>query len=593
MTPQQLRAIRLVVVLLVASIATSVAFTVLALAVHATSLGGNQILIFVVAALYVWVIRQLRAGSPRAYRRVRIVSAAGFVAVAWQLLSGAYPVWMRPIEGVQLALLAALIYAVNRPVMRAAFPAVPDTRPRNRRAALTLVLLTPLVAEVSLGTLSLREMWVLPVFVPIYGAGALFLREIVRRTGGGLGNLLLVGVAYGLLEEGLALQSLTSPHLYDAAGWAPRVLGVNSAYTELNLVYHPVFSIVVPVILVEFLFAGYGPRPYLRRGGLIASGVIALIGAGLLRVTVPPSEDPGYQMPLLAILIVAVLIAVVMAIGLRVRFHRSRLCSPRGRIWPIPVVAGAAAFAFFSMLWPLTDGRQVMWTHGVWAFLPMTVAGLIVAALIYALHHWSWTARQLVAACVGALVAHSAFGLLTIADSLADRLFLAAVALLTALAGRQALGGRALGGGALGGQALGGQALGGQVLAGHALGGQALGGQDLAGQALGGQALGGQALGGQVLGGQALGSQALGGRALSGQALSGQALGGQALGGQALGRQALRRPSEPAAESLAGEFDVAMGQPRQADEQTQEPGDGDQFDRPVQAVAESGQRRRE
>ena len=96
--------------------------------------------------------------------------------------------------------------------------------------------------------------WALLVFAPIYAGGALFLREAWRRTGGGYLNLLLLGVAYGLVEEGLALQSLTSPHLYGAAGWAPRLLGVNTDYTELNLVYHAVFSVTIPVVLVELLF---------------------------------------------------------------------------------------------------------------------------------------------------------------------------------------------------------------------------------------------------------------------------------------------------------------------------------------------------
>src|SRR3954469_12435912 len=303
----QRKAIRLVVGLLVASIATGVSFAVLTLVTHAATLGPNQILIFLVAILYVWVIRQLRAGSSSAYRRVRFVSAAGFVAVGWQLAAGAYPVWLRPIEAGQLALLAALIVAVNRPVMRAAFPRVPDPRTRHRRAALVLAVLAPVVAEAPLGTVPLRMVWALVVLAPIYAGGALFLREAWRRTGGGYLNLLLLGVAYGLVEEGLALQSLTSPHLYGAAGWAPRLLGVNTDYTELNLVYHAVFSVTIPVVLVELLFRRHGARPYLRRGGLIASGVIALLGAALIRMAVPPSEDPGYTMPLPAVLIVAAL----------------------------------------------------------------------------------------------------------------------------------------------------------------------------------------------------------------------------------------------------------------------------------------------
>jgi hypothetical protein len=418
-SPQQ-RAIRLVVVLLVAGISVSVLSTVLALVSHAVTLGANQILIFGVAALYAWVIRRLRAGSPRAYRRVRIVSAAGFVAVAWQLVSGAYPSWLRPVQVVQLALLAALIVAVNRPIVRAAFPAVPDLRPRNRRAALALVLLTPIVAELSLGNVPLHQAWVLPIFVPIYGAGALFLREIVRRTGGGLGNLLIAGVAYGLVEEGLALQSLTSPHLYGAAEWAPRLFGVNTAYTELNLVYHPVFSIAIPILLVEFLFARHGATPYLRRGGLIATGVIALLGAALLRATVPPSQDPGYTMPLTAVLIVAALAAVVTAIALRLRLRPARTLTPPG-IPVVSVVAAVAAFAFLALVFPFGNATQPLFTHGAWALLPMAGAALIVAGAIHAAWRYAWTARHLVGAAFGALVAHTLFGAVADADTTVDR----------------------------------------------------------------------------------------------------------------------------------------------------------------------------
>ena len=277
------------VVLLVASIAASVLVTVLGLVGHAAALGPNQVLILLVAFLYGWVVRRLRAGSPAAYRRVRIASAAGLVAVAAQLTLGGHPAWLRAVEAGHLALLGALVVAVNRPVVRRAFPAVPDPRPRNRRAALVLAVLAPLCAEVSLGTVPLRMAWAWLVFAPVYAAGTLFLREMLRRTGGGYGALLLLGVAYGLVEEGLALQSLTSPHLYGAAGWAPRLAGVNTAYAELNLVYHAVFSVTIPVVLVECLFARHAAAPYLRRGGVVAAGVVALLGAALLRVSVPPS----------------------------------------------------------------------------------------------------------------------------------------------------------------------------------------------------------------------------------------------------------------------------------------------------------------
>jgi len=495
---RQQRAVRLVVGLLVASIATGVSFAVLTLVTHAATLGPNQILIFLVAILYVWVIRNLRAGSSSAYRRVRFLSAAGFVAVAWQLAAGAYPVWLRPIEAGQLALLAALIVAVNRPVVRAAFPRVPDPRPRNRRAALVLAVLAPVVAEATLGTVPLRMFWALLVFAPIYAGGALFLREAWRRTGGGYLQLLLLGVAYGLVEEGLALQSLTSPHLYGAAGWAPRLLGVNTDYTELNLVYHAVFSVTIPIVVVELLFRRHGTQPYLRRGGLIASGIVALLGAALIRVAVTPSQDPGYTMPPTALVIVAVLAIAFLVLGLRLRLRpaearpaEARPADARpadarpaevrpaqerpaevrpaevrpaevrpaevrpaevrpaevrpaqerpavrwalGRPAVLAVGAAVATFAFLALLWPFGDDQR----HGWWPLLLMAAAALIVVGAVLLLRGRQLTPRHLVALCCGALVAHTLFGLVSNADTTADRLFLGAVAVLTAVLGQQA-----------------------------------------------------------------------------------------------------------------------------------------------------------
>jgi hypothetical protein len=437
-SPHQRKAIRLVVVLLVASISASVLVTVVSVAVHAATLGPNQIMLLVMAFLYVWVIRRLRARSAAAYRRVRIISAVGFVAVAGQLAFGGFPIWLRVVEGVQLSLLAAMIVAVNRPIVRAAFPAVADARPRNRRAALVLAVLAPLCAEVSLGTVPLRMAWAWLIFAPLYSAGALFLREILRRNGGGYGNLLLLGVAYGLVEEGLALQSLTSPHLYGAAGWAPRLLGVNTAYTEVNLVYHALFSVTIPVIVVEYLYARHGAAPYLRRGGVIAAGVIALLGVALLRVSVPPSEDPGYTMPLSAVVIVAVLAIAVLLFALRVRLHPARRWAPPS-IPVVAVAAAVAAFGFLAMIWPFGGAMQPLFTHGNWALLPMAGAALIVAGALFAAWTFDWTAQHLVAASFGALVGHTLFGLIGNVQTLADRLFLALVALITALLGTAAL----------------------------------------------------------------------------------------------------------------------------------------------------------
>src|SRR3954447_5423673 len=77
--------------------------------------------------------------------------------------------------------------------------------------AFTLFLVAPLVAEFLLGNLPITWLFTLVLLAPMYGGGALLIREVVRRSGRGLGAMLVLGVAYGLVEEGLVTQSLFNP----------------------------------------------------------------------------------------------------------------------------------------------------------------------------------------------------------------------------------------------------------------------------------------------------------------------------------------------------------------------------------------------
>jgi hypothetical protein len=107
---------------------------------------------------------------------------------------------------------------------------------RQRLPALVLVFMAPLVAELLAGTTPLGQplvlAFLLPIYLPLYGAGALLMRELVRRSGRGWASMLLLGAAYGFIEEGFASQSLFNPTLYHAADWGARILGINGVFTE-------------------------------------------------------------------------------------------------------------------------------------------------------------------------------------------------------------------------------------------------------------------------------------------------------------------------------------------------------------------------
>ncbi|MEU6782590.1 hypothetical protein ABZ912_25595 [Nonomuraea angiospora] len=311
------------------------------------------------------------------------------------------------------------------------------SRARGRWAALLLAGLTPVVAELTLGNPPLRQAWLLLLWVPIYGAGTVLIRELVRRTGRGWLAILLLGAAYGIVEEGLALQALTSPTIYGVADWAPRILGLNSAYTELNIPYHAVFSVALPILLVDLIVPDLRHRPYLGRTGLVVAGVVFVLGALLLRWTTT-FIDPGYQAPpaVLAALVLAIAILAVLALRFAPRSPDVPATAPRTIPTP-PVVAclaGVAAFGYLALLFPFGGAQHPAFTQGGWVAVPMVAAALLAVVAGVLLRRWTahggWRDRHSLALAGGALVAHTVFGVIANGENTTDRLSLAALGLV-------------------------------------------------------------------------------------------------------------------------------------------------------------------
>ncbi|MEV5895090.1 hypothetical protein [Nonomuraea fuscirosea] len=314
-----------------------------------------------------------------------------------------------------------------------------DDRPKGgRRAALLLVVITPLIAELTLGNPPLSQIWLMLLWIPIYGAGTVLIRELVRRRRGGWPSILLLGLAYGIVEEGLVLQALSSPTMYGVAGWAPRFLGLNTAYTELNLPYHAVFSVALPILLTDLTFPALRDRPYLRRTGLIVAGVVFVLGGLLLRLTVATSIDPGYQAPaaMLAGCVIAVVLLAVVA--LRV-LAPAPSPAPTGPAAPSPWAAAGfgllAGFGYLALLFPFGGAAQPAFTHGAWVAAPMLGAAVLAALTWWLVRRWTagsgWTDRHHLCLAGGALVGHTAFGVVANAATLGDKLQLSALGLLT------------------------------------------------------------------------------------------------------------------------------------------------------------------
>ena len=257
-----------------------------------------------------------------------------------------------------------------------------------------LAVLSPWVAEfVAFGTAD--RLWLLVFLAPMYGAGAVLIREIARRGHRPWAVIALLGAAYGIAEACLIDMSLFNPNFegtkdYTEPAHIP-IVGTSASNALVFIVGHVVWSIAAPIALTEAL-AGthWRGRPWLRRPGLAACVVIYLAGAALIHADVADGFTPS------GVQIAAALALIGLCVSLAIVFGRR---SPHLSAAPVslsPWVVGALAFV----------------TASGWCLLPATWAGaagavaLLFAAaatLGWASRHMNWGAAHTLAAAAGAI----------------------------------------------------------------------------------------------------------------------------------------------------------------------------------------------
>ncbi|GGF38717.1 hypothetical protein GCM10011519_10400 [Marmoricola endophyticus] len=390
-----------------------------------------------VAILYPLFIRRLRQRSQRGWRRTVIVAVAQLLSLGWFAIGAHYPVWLSALMGLQAVVVLAVLRAATRPAVRRlfAFPAPTAASRTAHRAAWLLVVLAPLVAELSWGSTRASQIAGLTLYWPAYAGGALLVREVVRRTGGGWASILALGVGYGLLEEGLALQSLTSPSIFpDMAALTPRPWGIDVGYAVMVLTYHAVISIAVPIRLAELVVPSAAHRPWLARPTLVVTGVVAVLGLGLLRL-IPLSADPDYLLPWPAYPVLAVLVVLLVGLALVAPRPAARTTGALPSPGVVGGLAGLAALVFLGLLMPLPGVHHAAWTPSGDASWVAVVASLVVLAGAAVLgRRWTartgWTDLHATAAVAGVLVAHTVIGWLSLVHTALDRTALGVVGLV-------------------------------------------------------------------------------------------------------------------------------------------------------------------
>ena len=273
--------------------------------------------------------------------------------------------------------------------------------PRSLGAAISLFFLAPLVAEFLLGNLPITLLPALIMLAPMYGGGALLIRELARRAGRGWPTIVLLALAYGVLEEAFTTQSLFNPnylklnlHLLDHAYIAP--LGIGGHWTIFVLTLHVAWSISAPIALIEAAVPDRAETPWLGPIGLSITAFLFTLG--IVGMTLVSNRNDHFLSPAAQFATSGMAIAVLVVIAFVV--------PPTGIAadgWtPNPWLVGALALAAGSavLLIPAKWG----W-NAVAAILLLDLG--IAAAVLFWSRHSTWTLLHKLALGAGATLAYA------------------------------------------------------------------------------------------------------------------------------------------------------------------------------------------
>jgi uncharacterized membrane protein YdcZ (DUF606 family) len=222
--------------------------------------------------------------------------------------------------------------------------------------ALVLLLLAPALAELLSGSAPPVEFFNpigLLLMAALYGSGAILIRELrVRWRKAWWPTVFVLGAAYGIVEEGLACKSFFDPYWQDVGllGSYGRWAGVNWVWSLDLTIYHMVFSIAIPILLVEVLFPALRDERWVGRKGMIGFSILLAADVLLCFALFP------YRPSLLHILLAFVTAAALFLIAWRLPspVPTPRQGPVRRPLW-FALVGFFGIFAFFMSMWLLPE----------------------------------------------------------------------------------------------------------------------------------------------------------------------------------------------------------------------------------------------
>ena len=168
--------------------------------------------------------------------------------------------------------------------------------------------------------------------IGLYGSGVILIREAMIRWKKGWASVFLLGVAYGIVEEGLALWTLFNPLAQPVGnlGFYGHWLGVNWVWTVGLLIFHSVYSIGLPIFLFGLVFPDLKHKSIVSMRGIrisILGLTIDSILLFMLESAIYGPYNPGGGLMIFSGLVITILVFAVRR--LPGDFMKIRLSEPK------------------------------------------------------------------------------------------------------------------------------------------------------------------------------------------------------------------------------------------------------------------------
>jgi len=304
------------------------------------------------------------------------------------------PLW--PVQPHRPVLFDAPVY--DAPVYDATPVEMPPSRaPRQRLwpAILTLLLLGGLIPE-TIATSNtplvayLADPKLLVFLCAFYGCAALLLRDAWRARNLGWASVILLGVSFGAMNEGVIAAKwwMIPAKGYTLTG------GVNWGWATALTMFHVVYSMVIPILVVELLFPRVANQPWLRRRGTIIAATV--LGLTQLLGLFARDHQPNRSLALaFALLLIPIAFLLPRA---RPRPFDQR---PAPGLWKLRFTGFCVALLYFILIY---------FVPGAWSPPTPVIVGLLgayFALCLWRLRVWTgrvgWGRRQELALITGVL----------------------------------------------------------------------------------------------------------------------------------------------------------------------------------------------